>query len=232
MISPFQVKKIILGLSSLIFFGGIVLRVEAGSVGTTTADILKINQGTRPDGMGGAYTAMGDDAYAANYNPAGLSYIKASQLVMLHLDSLADIQYEFITFATSWEGNNTIAVNGTYRHSPPIDNQNGNPPVNTDDLLGTLSYSRKFSESVRAGLTVKYLVSTLGPLTGSAVAFDGGIILDKLPYGLRAGFSFQNLGTGMTFNASSPADALPLFLRLGLGTHQVIDKNKDLNIGV
>src|SRR5579863_1320835 len=215
MIFSFRVEKLLICFSTLIFFFAITLQAQAGSVGTTTADILKINQGTRPDGMGGAYTAMGDDAYSVNYNPAGISYIKASQLVMLHLDSLADIQYEFLTFATSWGGNNTLAVNGTYRHSPPIDNQNGNPPVNTDDLLGELSYARKFSDSVRAGLTIKYLVSTLANYTGSAVAFDGGIILDKLPYGLRAGFSFQNLGTGMTFNPSSQADPLPLFLRLG-----------------
>ena len=232
MFFPFRTKIIFPLFGILLLLWGTALRAQAGSVGTTTADILKINQGTRPDGMGGAYTAMGDDVYSVNYNPAGLSYVTASQLVLLHLDSLADIQYEFLTFATSWAGNNTLATNITYRHSPPIDNQNGNPPVNTDDLLGTLSYARKFSDNFRAGLTIKYLVSTLGPLTGSAVAFDGGVVLDKLPYGLRVGIAFQNLGTGMTFNPSSAADALPLFLRLGIGTHQVIDKNKDLNIGL
>ncbi|HJT24007.1 MAG TPA: UPF0164 family protein, partial [bacterium] len=74
----------------------------AGNVGTTTADILKINNGIRPAAMGGAYTAMGDDLYSINYNPAGLSYIKASQIVFFHLDSLASIQYEYLAFGTAW----------------------------------------------------------------------------------------------------------------------------------
>ncbi len=207
--------------------------LRAGSVGTTTGDILKINQGTRPAGMGGTYTAMGDDAYSLSYNPAGLSSIKASQLVILHLDSLADIQYELGTFATSWGGNNTVAVNVTYRHSPPIDNQvPGVSPVFTDDFLGSLSYARKFSESIRVGATAKFLQSTLGPYSASAVAFDAGVQIDKLPFGVKAGLSVLNLGTGMTFNPTSSADSLPMFIRFGIGTHQVVDKTKDLNIAV
>ena len=214
-----------------IFFLGSGL--QAGSVGTTTGDILKINQGTRPSGMGGVYTAMGDDVYSVSYNPAGLSSIKASQLVILHLDSLADIQYELLTFATSWGGNNTLAVNATYRHSPPIDNQVvGENIANTDDLLGSLSFARKFSESIRVGATVKLLQSTLGPYSSSAVAFDAGVQIDKLPFGMKAGLSVLNLGTGMTFNPTSSADSLPMFIRFGIGTHQMIDQTKDLNVAL
>ncbi|HUO56738.1 MAG TPA: PorV/PorQ family protein [bacterium] len=224
--------KSILALVLLFFISNGISFLLAGTVGTSTADLLKVNMGTRPAGMGGVYTAMGDDAYAINYNPAGLSYVKASQAILLHLDSLADIQYEYLSFATSWGGENTVAANGTFRHSPTIDNNNGTPAADTQDLLGSLSYARKFSESVRAGLTVKYLQSTLGPFSSSAVAFDIGAQLDKLPYGIRAGLSILNLGTGMAFNPASTADPLPMFIRLGVGTHQVIDKNKDLNIGI
>ncbi len=223
-----HLKKII---SGSLFFLSLFLasHLKAGTVGTTTGDILKINQGTRPAGMGGAYTAMGDDVYSVNYNPAGLSYIKASQLVLLHLDSLADIQYEYMTFATSWSEVNTLAVNTTYRHSPPIDNQViGQNPAFTDDLLGSLSYSRKFSDSIRVGATVKLLQSTLGPFSSSAVGFDAGVVIDKLPYGFRAGLSVLNLGTGMTFNPTSTADSLPMFIRLGLGGHWMIDGDKEL----
>jgi len=204
----------------------------AASVGTTTADILKINQGARPSALGGAYTALGDDAYAVGYNPAGLVFVKASQLILFHLDSLADISYEYLTFATAMGSENVFAFNTIYRHSPPIDNQNGNKPVNTDDLVAGLSYARKFSSAFRAGVTLKYVQSTLDTLSGSAIAFDIGAQLDKLPYGIRLGLAVQNLGTGMTFNPASSADPLPMFLRFGVGTHQVIDGNKDLNIAV
>src|SRR5258708_2052883 len=144
----------------------------AQSVGTTTADILKINQGARPAGMAGVYTAMGEDAYSIDYNPAGLSYLLASQLVVLHLDGLADIQYEYLTFATAFGQGDVLATNFTYRHMPPIDNQNGQPPVTADDLLARVSFAVKIVSNIRVGVTAKYLKSDLAGLSGTAFAGD------------------------------------------------------------
>jgi hypothetical protein len=212
---------------------------HAQTVGTTTADILKINEGARPAGMAGCYTAMGNDAYAIDYNPAGLSWIPASELVLLHLDSLADIEYEYLTFATAWGTGNVFAVNATYRHMPTIDNQNGTPPATAWDFLGRISYGGKLADNLRIGFTLKYLDSALGtvssPFTASAFCFDAGAQLTRLPYGIQAGLAIQNVGfSGMTFdaNSSASADALPMFIRGGIGTHQVIDKTKDLNVAV
>ncbi|HVZ81947.1 MAG TPA: PorV/PorQ family protein [bacterium] len=211
----------------------------AQTVGTTTADILKINQGTRPSAMGGVFTAMGDDVYSMSYNPAGLSYIKATQVVLLHLDSLADIQYEYLALGTAFGSGDVLGLNLTYRHSPTIDNNNGNPPVNTDDLLGGLSCALKLMPDLRAGLSIKYLKSTLANYSGTAIAFDLGAVLDHLPYGCKVGAAVQNLGTGMTFTPGGtgagsgyPSENLPMFLRLGIGTHQVFDGNKDFNAAV
>jgi hypothetical protein len=222
---------LILGFALALWFVSLQGAAFGASVGTTTADILKINQGARPSALGGTYTAMGDDAYAVAYNPAGLVFVRASQLIVFHLDSLADISYEYLTFATAMGAENAFALNAIYRHSPPIDNQNGNPIVKTDDLVAGLSYARKFSPAFRAGATLKYVQSTLDTLTGSAIAFDVGAQLDKLPYGIRVGLAVQNLGTGMTFNPASSSDPLPMFLRAGIGTRQVIE-GRDLNIAV
>lgn len=210
-------------------------RAWAGSVGTTTADILKINNGIRPAAMGGAYTAMGDDLYSINYNPAGLSYIKASQVVFFHLDSLASIQYEYLAFGTAWGSGNVLASNIIYRHMDPIDNQPGNPlvpAVNSDDLLASLSYALKVGDNFRLGATGKFLKSDLASFSSTAIALDLGAVMDRLPYGIKIGASVQNLGTAMTFDTNSPSDPLPLFLRLGIGTHQVFEGNRDLNVGV
>lgn len=216
-----------------------VSRAGAQGVGTTTADILKINEGVRPAGMGGAYTAMGDDLYSVNYNPAGLSYIRATDAIYFHLDGLAGIQYENFSFGTAWGMSQVLAANVVYRYSPPIDNQNGNPAVTADDLLISLSYAQKVADNFRLGLTLKYLKSDLASFTASAFAFDGGAVMDHLPYGLKLGLSFQNLGTSMSFapvgagvSSNSPSDPLPLFLRFGVGTHQVFEGNRDLIVGL
>src|SRR5208337_3484807 len=101
------------------------------SVGTATGDILKINSGARPAAMAGVYTAMGDDAYAVEYNPAGIAKVQASQAIFTHLESLADISYEYLIFATAAGSDGAFAAAFTYRYMPPIDNQNGNPPVSS-----------------------------------------------------------------------------------------------------
>lgn len=211
--------------------------LRAQTVGTTTADLLKINEGARPAAMGGVYTAMGNDAYSVSYNPAGLSNLKATQIVLLHLDSLSSIQYEYLVMATAWGQGNVLAANITYRHEPTIDNQNGTPAVNADDLLGSLSYATKLSNNFRAGATIKYLKSDLASFSATAVAFDAGIQLDKikiplLPFDTAIGLAVQNVGTGMTFDPAVSADPLPMFIRLGVGYHLVIDKVKDLNWGL
>ncbi len=204
--------------------------LRAQTVGTTTADILKINDGIRPAAMGGAYTAMGDDLYCINYNPAGLSYIKASQAVFFHLDSLASIQYEYLAFGTAWGSGNVLAGNVIYRHMDPIDNQPGVlPAVNSDDLLSSLSYAMKLGDNLRLGITGKFLKSDLASFSATALAFDAGVVLDRLPLGIKAGLSIQNVGTAMTFEQNSSSDPLPIYIRLGIGTHQMIDKDKDLD---
>lgn len=208
-----------------------------GGVGTTTADILKINTGVRPAGMGGVYSALGDDAYSVIYNPAGLVSVKATQVALYHLSSLADISYEYLTAVTAWGTGNALALNVVYRHMPPIDNDNGQPAVTASDLLLSLSYARRLSENFRAGMTVKTVRSDFGfagqpaEFSASAVALDLGVQLTGLPFGLRAGAAVQNLGTSMTFRTDGEPDPLPLFLRGGLGTRQVFE-GRDLNAAV
>jgi hypothetical protein len=231
MILGFRFKNVALVLALLLLSG--FSSASAQTVGTTTADFLKINNGAVPAGMGGAYTALGNDAYSASYNPAGLSYIRASQLLVMHLDSLANIQYEYFTFATA-TNENVFALNVIYRHQPPIDNGNGNPAVTADDLGVFGSYAFKLSDSLRAGATLKYIQSDLATYSGSTVAVDLGIVLDKLPYGLRAGLSIQNVGPGITYDQANQqqADPLPMFIRFGLGTHQEFDGGRALNLAM
>lgn len=226
----FLVTLMVLGTSPLM----------AGTVGTTTADILKINQGARPAAMAGAYTALGDDAYAVNYNPAGLVGVKVPQLIVLHSDHLAYIGYEYFTFALPWKTSRTIATNLTYRHTgtidnPPLPGEPDNPPVTASDLLASLSLAQNFKDQFSVGLTLKYLQSTLAEYTASAFAADLGVKMMKLPYNLKAGLAVQNLGTSMDFvknDLSNVKDPLPMFIRLGLGWGTKINKRKDLNFGV
>jgi hypothetical protein len=212
----------------------------AGTVGTTTADILKINQGARPAAMGGAYTALGDDAYCVNYNPAGLVGIRAPQLLLLHSDHLAFIGYEYFTFALPWGTSRALAANLTYRHTgtidnPPLPGEPPNTPVSASDMLISLSGAQDFSGKFSVGLSLKYLDSRLADYKASAFAVDLGAKMMNLPYNLKAGLAIQNIGTSMDFvknDVDNVKDPLPMFFRLGLSWGTKINKLKDLNVAL
>ena len=72
---------------------------DSASVGTHSAQFLKIAVGARATAMGEAYTALADDADAIFWNTAGLIKIKKQSLVMMHMPYLADMSYDYIAYA-------------------------------------------------------------------------------------------------------------------------------------
>ena len=52
--------------------------------GTTSAKFLSIGVGSNAVGMGGAYTAVADDATAMYWNPAGLSFHDTKEIYFNH----------------------------------------------------------------------------------------------------------------------------------------------------
>ncbi len=202
----------------------------AGHVGTTTADILKINYGARPAAMGGAFTAIADDSYSANYyNPAGLGGVRVPELILLHASHLSSINYEYLAFSTPWGKQRALGFHLNYRHTPPIDNNNGMPPVSASDIVCSLTAAQRM-KMMTVGLTVKYVGSNLAGYSGTAYAADLGAQYYGLPYNFKVGFAILNLGTKMTF--IEKAESLPMFIRGGLAWSTMIKGKKRLNLDV
>ncbi len=72
---------------------------DSASVGTNTAQFLKIAVGARATGMGEAYTAMANNADAIFWNTAGLIRIKNQSVVMMHMPYLAGMSYDYVAYA-------------------------------------------------------------------------------------------------------------------------------------
>jgi hypothetical protein len=222
-----SIKKCFLGLMFLMC-GAMAGTAFSGTVGTDTADILKINYGARPAGMAGAYTAMCDDSYSANYyNPAGLCGVRAPEAILLHSNHLADIQYEFLAFSTPWGTQRTLGFNLNYRHMTPIDNNNAYPAVDASDVVVSLTAAQRYQD-FNFGVTAKYISSTLADTSGTAYALDLGVQYLGLPYNFKAGFAILNFGTKMTFVQES--EPLPMFIRAGLAWTTMIKGKKRLNL--
>ena len=101
-----KVHWIVVSVSLLLAF---IIPVEAGSqvIGMLTIERLSLldtyRTGARPFAMGGAYTAVSDDAFALLFNPAGLTQVEKSEIVFgiqqLKLD--IDNEYESWNAGTS-----------------------------------------------------------------------------------------------------------------------------------
>src|SRR5439155_27037330 len=73
-------------------------RWSAAATGTQGASFLEIPVGGRPAALGGAYSALADDAYAPVYNAGGLGFVPSTQLSGMHLDYAGMGGYEFASF--------------------------------------------------------------------------------------------------------------------------------------
>ena len=74
----FRKSLLILFCSSLLF------GQQVSKTGTTAGQFLKLGVGSRAMALGGAFTAIANDASALYWNPSGLSRIKGSQILLKH----------------------------------------------------------------------------------------------------------------------------------------------------
>src|SRR3974377_1654491 len=74
-----------------------VSRPASASSGTEGASFLDIPVGAGPAALGSAYTALATNAYAPVWNPAGLAFLKGSELAAQHLSYIQAIRYEHVS---------------------------------------------------------------------------------------------------------------------------------------
>ena len=77
------------------FLGSVILAAPAGAT-KYAGEFLKIQVGARALGMGGAFTAVADDATAPYWNPAGMVYLPYREVIPQHQEkfgSLANHDY-------------------------------------------------------------------------------------------------------------------------------------------
>lgn len=196
---------------------------NSGAIATTGAGFLNLGMGARPIAMGGAYSAVADDASAVYWNPAGLVRSEGASFMFMHASYLSGISFDYFSFASS-KGDSAFGGSLGYLDAGSIDrtDTSGNPlgSYQPRDYYGTLSYASDLEVvgaqkgRFSAGVSAKFLSSTITKKAGT-VAFDAGLTGKVELYGvpLRLGFVAQNVGPGLKYEKER--DPLPTTYKLG-----------------
>jgi len=207
----------------------------------TGADILQTPLLPRAIALGGAYAALADDVNAPLYNPAGMARSLNPGVAFIHNIGFMDAS-DYLAFAHPVRAGGILGGSLVYRYLPTINNEGApDPAVDANDFLATLTYAYSFQTDpktlgdVTAGVSGKWLKSTLGGHSATALAADLGAWWRPAAVPeLQVGLALQNLGSGLKF--VEVEDPLPANAKLGLALRalslpkHVVNLALDLNL--
>ncbi len=217
------------------------LPAAAGGPGSAGVQVLKNDFSPRAAGMGGAFAAVADDAYASVYNPAGLGQLYMPEASAMYYSGFEDSSLQHLSFVLPLQfqglagydkpgfGVSALFSDGGKFVYRPI-GAGGTVGEYSMDAESTKVLALSYGEKVFAGevdlegykanmeqylgLSAKYVGSELlQTYSASAFAIDGGWLLRDLNSGLSMGVSLSNFGSGLKYYKEDTP--LPSILRVG-----------------
>lgn len=230
--------------------------VSAGSdagwnqnAGTTGAQFLKVAVTPRAAALGEAYGALGDDAEAMLYNPAGLHYLSRKEAQFVHAELFADIRLNSLFYAHPLSDPlGTIGVNYTYLDYGSIPRtvlvtSGGGYPIFANsgsfsayDHALTLAYADEvtwWGRRFRWGLSAKVVQQVIGSESSNGLMYDAGVLHTLPGSRIRLGAAVQNLGFLSKFR--DEADPVPIRFKFSAARPFYNDKLRlaaDLNVPI
>ncbi|MFH0775371.1 MAG: PorV/PorQ family protein [bacterium] len=200
------------------------------SKGVCGAQFLKIDPVARAASMGGAFSALADDASACYYNPAGLAQLKTAEAITCGGLWIDETRYGFIGYAAPINRDNALGVSALYLQTPKIpgydDESKKIDDFDANDLAVSFSYSQRFSHRNYFGVSAKWISQQIENVKTSNFAIDAGQIY-KPPMidGLSLAVVVQNIGPRMKFIREE--DKMPITLKIG-AVYKLMDEDAKL----
>jgi hypothetical protein len=193
-------------------------RAQAGDAGFA---FLKLGVSGRGVALADAMTAGAAGAAAAHYNPAGLLAPMregtAVEALFMHRTWIEDTRLSWLGAAVRLGETDALGFSLSTLTVPGIEVRTRPGPAEASfdarNLLLGASWARRFSGSVRAGITAKLLYQKLLVDESTGFGVDAGVQVNPGIEGLTLGAAMANLGTGGTMREESTT--LPALLRAG-----------------
>jgi len=192
----------------------------AAEAGTTAFDFLRLDNGARETGMGGAAAAAGDAAQGVFYNPALIGGLAQDNRLSFHHSSwLEGITYQNFVYSHRFpDKTNYFGFRYQNLNYGTLSGSDAAGGVTTDYSAGShlagLTYGRALPGGVNAGLTLKEAWEKIGDARANALLLDAGFTLRTGWYRAVWGAAIRNIGQKIRFD-SAREDA-PQALALGL----------------
>ncbi len=204
-------------LAALLVLGPARARAAAG-LGTSGATFLRLEQGARPVGMGGAFVAVADDGNSLWWNPAGLARASYKEIAAGHVKYFDNITSEFGAIVLPLSPTlGTLGASFTYLNIPGLDAFTAAGAtagrITANGFSGGLGYGRKILPQLSVGVNLKIVGQTLHTQQTRGFASDLGIQFRQS--GIGVGFCVQNLGPEIKLDAGG-SEPLPQTLRGGI----------------
>ncbi|MDP3541143.1 MAG: PorV/PorQ family protein [Elusimicrobiota bacterium] len=193
--------------------------LAAPAFGAETVSFLDIGVGARALGMGGAYTALADDAHSVYWNPAGLARLEKREVSVSHSELGNSTRHDFLAYAHP-TSRAVMAGALTYLNQGTIAGRDaaGRPTGGYDASDAALAFAAgRKTDLVDAGVSVKYLRSHIAGTEAQGFALDAGL-RRELAAGrgkVVLGAALRNIGPGLKYDRQR--NDLPLRAAFGAG---------------
>lgn len=166
-----------IALISLILF---CQSAKAAGTGTSTGEFLKLGIGARAAGLGGAYTAVCNDATSIYWNPAGLSSDLDYSFSVMHAVWIDKTYFDFIGYSQKIQNIGTVGMGVQYFNAGSIKETDETGLIQgaftPKDVAVNLAWAREFWR-IPLGVNIKYINSQIKN-KASAISLDAGLKLN------------------------------------------------------
>lgn len=173
--------------------------------GTAAASFLSVGAGAGIQGMGGATLGRGGNLNAAAWNPAALGLMNETEFALSHAGLADQTLQEWVAvggragrLGTRW------SLSGLYRGEGTIEGRDASNAPTGDVAVSTTALgvhlAQPFAGLATVGLGLKWVSDRLGPVSGSGVTFDAGVLVRTRLVGF--GVVAQNVGGRMNYDGA------------------------------